>query len=157
MTNQKLNFKALALTVSALALLSACSQGNSTHTGNADRLASNAERIDAALERAAYSSVAKGNPGKSVGYFERIYKRNSADATAATNYATSLRDAGYLNRASLVLAPFAENNESPYFVKTEYSAIQLALGNHDQAIRFANEAVLLNPEDFRAFQNLGGG
>ncbi len=156
MTHSKLNLKVLALTVSAAALLGACTDGKAVHTGNADRLGSpNTAQIDAAMERAAYSSVARGEPGKSVRYFERLYKRNNTDPAVATNYANALRDGGFLNRASLVLTPFAQNNESPYFVKTEYSAIQLALGNHDQAIQYANEAALLNPEDYRAFQNLG--
>lgn len=157
MTKIKNKNWALLFGASTCLMLSACAD-NATNTGvasNSDRLASHSERIDAALERAAYSAVAQGQSRQSLGYLERIYQRKSDDPVAATNYAAALRESGDLNRASLVLSAFAEDNESPFFVKSEYSSIQLALGNHNEAARFAGEATLMNPDDFRAYQNLG--
>lgn len=139
--------------VSACLVLAACKTTGSTpsKTGAA---ASNAS-IDAALERAAANANASGEKSQSLGYLEKIYKRNSADPLAAINYAAALREAEYLNEAQLVLAPFANDKKGPPAAKTEYAAIQLALGNDKSAEEYAQRAVVQDPNDFRAFNYLG--
>ena len=148
MTGKKL-YKAL-LCLSATGLLAACQTSQAIEDQN-----SRASKIDSALQRAAYEANSHGGSAESIGYLEKIYKRNSTDVSAALNYAMALRENDYLNRASIVLAPFANDPESPAAVKTEYAAIQLAQGNHVAAEKYAQKAILQNEADFRAYHYLG--
>jgi Flp pilus assembly protein TadD len=140
--------------VSACLILAACKTTGSTPAKTADGGPSNAS-IDAALERAASNASASGQTNQSLGYLEKIYKRNSADPQAAINYAAALREAEYLNQAAMVLAPFANDKKGPPAAKTEYAAIQLALGNGKSAEEYAQKAVIQDPNDYRAFNYLG--
>lgn len=140
------------VTFSACVVLAAC---QTTGTTPAGKDASNNAAIDSALNRAAASAAASGEKGQSLAYLEKIYKRNSEDPVAAINYAAALRDAEYLNQASMVLAPFANDKKGPAAAKTEYAAIQLALGNNKPAEQYAQKAVLQDEGDYRAFHYLG--
>lgn len=143
-------FLKLVLAVSASAMLAACQTAGTS----AKKLGDDAA-IDSALEKAAASSYAQGERGQSLGYLEKIYARNSQDPTAAINYAAGLREAEYYNKASLILSPFASSDKSPAAAKTEFAAIQLALGNNKSAEQYAQKAVIQNPQDFQAFHYLG--
>ena len=66
-----------------------------------------------------------------------------------------MRKAKEYERAAIVLDPFANNPDMPSVAKTEFAAIQLALGNNKKAEQFAQKAVLQNPSDFRAYHYLG--
>ena len=92
---------------------------------------------------------------RSVSFLEGAYSRNSGDVAIATEYAESLRLAGDLNKAALVLAPFANDKGSPADTKAEYAAIQLAMGNNPGAEQFAQKAVLQDPENYLAYHYLG--
>jgi Flp pilus assembly protein TadD len=142
-------FLKTTLTISTSLMLAACQT-----TGTTPSPGENAA-IDSALERAAASSYAQGEKGQSLGYLEKIYARNSQDPAAAVNYASALREAEYYNQASLVLSPFANNPKSPAAAKTEFSAIQLALGNNKSAEQYAQKAVIQDPADFKAYHYLG--
>ncbi len=150
MTNFKRSF-VLTLFVSSALLLGACETTGST----TDAVAERTSKIDSVLNRAANSAAARGETGNSLAIFEKVYKRNSSDAGAALQYARALRESDYLNRASLVLSPFAAEINSAPGIKTEYAAVQLALGHYDVAEDNAQQAILQNSEDYRAFHYLG--
>ncbi|MCC7304785.1 MAG: tetratricopeptide repeat protein [Alphaproteobacteria bacterium] len=93
--------------------------------------------------------------GQSLGSLEKAYARNSADPDLATQYAMALREADYAGRAATVLEPFANDSKSPASAKREYAAIQLALGNDEEAEKYAQKAVLQDPADGKAYHYLG--
>ncbi|MBP7721604.1 MAG: tetratricopeptide repeat protein [Alphaproteobacteria bacterium] len=141
-----------AMMVSACALLAACqTTGSSTAAGHAASDGS----VDAALERAAAASSASGDKRQSLSILEKLYKRNSEDPQVAIDYAAALREAEYLNQAAMVLAPFANDKKGPPAAKTEYAAIQLALGNNKSAEEYALKAVTQDQNDYRAYHYLG--
>lgn len=141
-----------AMMVSACALLAACqTTGSSTAAGHAAGDGS----VDAALERAAAASSASGDKRQSLSILEKLYKRNSEDPQVAIDYAAALREAEYLNQAAMVLAPFADDKKGPAAAKTEYAAIQLALGNNKSAEEYAQKAVTQDQGDYRAYHYLG--
>lgn len=113
------------------------------------------ERMDAAIEKAAISASKGGSVGATLLALEKKYKRESDNPEVALNYAGVLRQAGYLNRAELVLKPFADDEHAIAGAKTEMSMIELGLGNYDAAEKYAQGAVLQDAEDYQAYQNLG--
>ncbi len=148
-------FLKTTMAVTTCVLLAACQTTGTTPAGKSDTASTTAAGIDAALERAAVSAAAAGDKGQSLSYLEKIYKRNSADPVTATNYAAALRGAEYLNQAALVLQPFANDKKAPAAAKTEYAAVQLALGNNKEAEEYAQKAVVQDQSDFRAYHYLG--
>ncbi len=114
-----------------------------------------AERIDTALEKAASEAATKGNKSQNLSYLEKIYARKSTDPEAAINYGAALREAKEYERAALVLAPFASSADAPAQAKTEYAGVQLALGNNDEAEKYAQKAVMQDAKQYRAFHYLG--
>lgn len=147
-------FLKATMAVTTCVMLAACQTSGSTPSQKATADANSAS-IDAALERAAAASAASGDSSQSLTYLEKLYKRNSSDPQAAISYAAALREAEYYNQASLILAPFANDKKSPAAAKTEFAALQLALGNNKQAEQYAQKAVLQDPQDYRAYQYLG--
>lgn len=134
----------------ALAALSGCQT-----SADPSAVQARSDKINAALERAAINAAGTGEVKKTLAYLEQLYKRNSNDEAAALRYAEALRKTDYLNRAGLVLAPFAKAEDSSAEVNREYAAIQLALGYYDQAERFAQKAIVKNEKDYKAYHYLG--
>ncbi len=124
-----------ALLLGASLLLSACGTTGSTGKNSQN------SRINAALNHAAQEAAANGYDEKALQLLGNTYKRNANSANAAINYAQALRKADYLNRASIVIAPFANDSKAPAAAKLEYAAIQLALGNYSRAQDYAKQAV----------------
>lgn len=143
-------FLTTTIAISTMLLTAAC---QTTQPSPQADLRSN--KIDSALQRAAIGAEARGGKKGSLTLNERLYKRNSNDPIAALNYSQSLRANDFVDRAALVIAPFANDENTPAALKTEYSAIQLALGNHIAAEKYAQKAVLQNPEDPQAYHYLG--
>ena len=140
--------KILLLSASLLTL-GACQTTNSN--GSYDQ----ASKIDRVLQNAARTASARGDNEQEVAILENRYKRNSDDPYIATEYAGALREAEYLNRASIVLSPFARDTNAPAYVKNEYTKIQLALGNYSVAEDFAQQVIIQDEDNYEAFQNLG--
>ncbi|MCB9990827.1 MAG: hypothetical protein H6867_05540 [Rhodospirillales bacterium] len=137
-----------SLVLATAAALTAC-QTTSTGTSNADK-------IDAVMERAAADAKGRGNEGQSLALLEQLYKRNSSDAEVAMKYAHALRQAGYYNRAALVLGPFAKSdNLESAELAIEYASIQAAMGNYSDAEAAARKAVLLDDQSGKAYHVLG--
>jgi Flp pilus assembly protein TadD len=134
----------LALVLTACSMLAACASGAS----------SDAAKLDGAMQRAAAAAEQQGQP-MSLTAAERLYTKDSSNPDSAIKYAAALREAGYANRASVILQPFADDAKTAGNVKTEFSAIQLALGNNETAERYAQKAVLKDPNDARAYHYLG--
>ncbi len=117
--------------------------------------ASRAERLDSAIEKATLSAAQKGSVSASLLALERKYKRESENPEIALAYAQGLRQSGYNERAALVLKPFSQEQTVAPGVNTEMSMIQLALGDYDGAEKFAQAAIIQDPTDYYAYQNLG--
>lgn len=116
----------------------------------------NTAKINAAIDQTIEKSGGvKAVQAKSLIALEKEYKENSADPTIAYQYAKALRQADYANRASTVLTPFVHQPTIAPNVNREMSSIELALGNFRSAEKYAQQAVLQDPEDFQAYQNLG--
>jgi Flp pilus assembly protein TadD len=146
--NMKTKILKTALSFSALTLLAACAGGEAPEVD-----ATNA-KLDSAIERAEeQTSMETKTPSLSTA--EKAYNKDSKDPVNAVHYAAALREAGYANRASAILTPFADSAKSAPGVKTEFAAIQLALGNNESAEKYAQKAVIQDPNDAKAFHYLG--
>lgn len=136
------------LLVSAMSLtLTAC---QSTSKG------SESDRINAALERVADEASVDGHSVQSLNALEKLYKRDSENPDTAAEYAQALRHNGRLNRAIMVLKPFAEDEKlSNVKVDTEYAALSAAAGNYIDTEHYARKVVLENPESGQGYHLLG--
>lgn len=140
------SFKTIILCTSALALLGACGTTSSVNTSKSGSM----NKVDAALERVA----AQASQQDSLPFWETIYRRNSNDPEAAISYARALRLAGQLEKAGVILAPFARQENGPSNVKTEYAAIHLTAGKYIEAEEFGLKATKQNKKDYEAFHYL---
>lgn len=113
------------------------------------------DQVSAALGRAADQASSKGETAQSLTLLEHIYERDSGNAEAALKYAAALREAGRLNRAAMVLAPFAQGDKGDSGINTEYAAIQAAMGDYLTAETHARQAILQNPDSAEAYHVLG--
>ncbi len=136
-----------------LVIALAAGQLSACQTTSSDK--SNSEGINSAIEKAAMTATIKGSNNASLIALEKKYKRNSSNPKIALEYARNLRQANYLDMASTILTPFAKSDKAKAGVKTEMSMIALSLGNYDLAENYAKEAILQNPTDHEAYQNLG--
>lgn len=150
--NKITHYIVIALAASQLAACQTTGSSSDIGVAKSDGVS---KRMDAAIEKAALSM--SGNSAKTVTLIalEKKYKRDSANPVNALAYATSLRQASYLNRASLVLMPFTKSDDIYTGINTEMSMISLGLGNYDSAEIYAQNAILQNPENYNAYQNLG--
>ncbi|MDB2682920.1 hypothetical protein N9Z27_01560 [Alphaproteobacteria bacterium] len=146
---KKTKLSKLLLTITLGVTLSAC------QTTNAQDQTTRSDKIDAALEQAATAASISGNKKQSLAYLEKIYSRKRDNPVAAINYGKALKEAKEYERAAIVLAPFANDIEAPAAAKTEYAGIQLALGNNDEAEKYAQKAVIQDDKQFKAFHYLG--
>lgn len=125
-------FSLSALIISAL-ILSAC--GASTQTTK---------------------SISTGGYGEHALHSLESQHKNSPDnVKTALKYTKALRQADYLNRASTVIAPFANDEDGDINAKLEYAAIQLSLGNYAAAEDYASYAVTQEPDNPSAHHFLG--
>ena len=145
----------LPLLIMATVSLAACQTTGSSRVSDSKEKISTQDRIDNAIEKVAITASKNGSSSANLIALEKQYKRNSSNPTAALNYARSLRHSGYINRASIILEPFAKDKDAVAGAKTEMSMIALGLGNYDLAEKYAQEAVIQDPTDHFAFQNLG--
>lgn len=132
-----------------LLLTAACAAGSAETEKNLT-----STKVDAALERAAQTMENQGTP-PSAAFIEKAYLRDPSKPENALRYAATLREADYANKASVVLSPFANNPSSPAAAKTEYAAVQLALGNNEMAEKFAQKALSQDQNDAKAWHYLG--
>jgi Flp pilus assembly protein TadD len=139
----------VSLVIAASAALAGC---QTTAPGHVDR----ETKIDAVMAQAAVAAQSHGQTEQNLVILEQLYKRNSSDPQAAMKYAHALRQAGYHNRAALVLGPFARSDKlDNAALAVEYASIQAAMGNYTEAETAARKAVLLSPESGKAYHMLG--
>lgn len=110
-------------------------------------------RVEKALENAVADAAEKA--GQPLPALERDYKRNSKDPDIALAFAKALREDEQLNKAVIVLSPFARGDDARSPVLSEFSAIQLAIGDYETAEVFARKSIVKDPKNFRAYQVLG--
>lgn len=105
--------------------------------------------VDAALERAANQvAIASGQENMgSLRLIERSYTKDSKNPQTAKAYAKALRQNGYANRASVVLAPFAKDPTTSKDIQLEYAFIQMSLGRYVEAEKFAVKSIRQSPSD----------
>lgn len=144
------NIKFFLLSAVSAALLSGCQTTQATQDRDA-----RSSTINAALERAAYQAASRGEDESSLQLLEQMYKRNVNDPASAMKYASALRRLDYLNRAAIVLRPFASAADATTEVKNEFAAIQLAQGNYSTAEEFAQQAIVMDSENYKAYHHLG--
>lgn len=97
-----------------------------------------------------------GQGGESLAAAEKAYKKNSDDVGAAIRYSRALRDAGRYSRASIVITPFAKDDRKPSAAaKSEFAAVQVALGNYDVAADSARKSIAMNDKSWQAYHILG--
>lgn len=113
------------------------------------------ERVDAAIEKAAITASRHGSKNATLVALEKRYKRQSENPEVAIQYAKALRKANYMNKASAVLRPFADQEDAHAGAKTEMSMIELARGKYSEAEKYAQDAILQDATDYQAYQNLG--
>lgn len=151
-TMKKMKFSNLILIGASCLALTACeTTGANTASSSNDRTA----QIDSVLERMAGTASGNGHTEQSLAILENRYRRNSNDEGLAIEYARALREMQYLNRASMVAAPFARREDSSNAAKNEFAAIQLALGNYTVAEDFSKQVIRSDPQNHTAFQHLG--
>lgn len=136
------------LLASAVSLtLSAC---QTTTAGSDDA------KINAALERVAKETSESGDTVESMAALEKLYKRDSENPEITARYAKSLRLNGRLNRAMMILRPFAEDDKLDNIdVSTEYAAISAAAGDYVETENYARRVVLQDPESGKGYHLLG--
>lgn len=145
-------FLLLGGAVVALGALSACQTTSTDKAAKMDRDA----KIDAVLAQTMAEAEATGDKQNSLLVLEQMYKRNSDDPDVAVRYGRALREAGDLQRAGLVVGPFARDEDlqsAP--AKIEYASIQAAQGNYMMSEEFARQAVVLDPSSGQAYHLLG--
>jgi len=131
----------LILLIGASLALSAC--GSTSSHKSSDRNISNPSPAQPVYDEQALARL------------EQNYKNNPEDLQAAIAYSKALREADYLNRAAIVMRPFANNQEIDAGAKVEYSAIQLALGNDLRAEDYARMAIKQDKDNAQAYHYLG--
>lgn len=135
------------LSAAAVTVLAAC------QTTAQDDARLRSDRIDAAMARAAGES---GNTQtENLINLEREYKRNSDNADIATRYGRALREANRLQRAAVVLTPFADDGKKFPQAKIEYAATLAAMGSYEDAESYARDAIALRNESGQAYHILG--
>lgn len=113
--------------------------------------------VSAALARAQEEAfiAAGGKVDPALKSVESAYKKKPKAQTALP-YAIALRKAGYANRASIVLAPFAKDKNVSLEIKEEFAAIELDLGRFRSAEQVAADAIRTDPHGaYRAYNYLG--
>ena len=143
------------LLLTATVALGACQTTGSDRKAESKPKISQEQRIDAAIEKAAITASKSGSTSATLLALEKQYKRNSSDPAYALAYAKGLRQVGHVKRAALVLEPFAKEENAIAGAKTEMSMIALGMSDYDMAEKYAQQAVIQNPSDHFAFQNLG--
>lgn len=143
-----LSFRLVTLTLlsgSAL-MLAACGTTENGPTANGSA-------TSAALAQAADDAA---GASASLPSLEKIYKRDTNNVNNAVRYSRGLREAGRLSRASIIMAPFAKDDRKPSSAaKTEFAAVQVALGNYDVAAENARKATAMDGKSWQAYDILG--
>ncbi len=133
----------------AVLALSACA-GTGTNTGAGSP--SRAEQIDRAMAR---SGEMAGASHESLPAVEQAYKHSSDNPAVALRYARALRADGQINKAVIVLSPFARKDNAESDISSEFAAIHLEMGDYETAEKFARAAILKDATNYGAYQVLG--
>ncbi|MCB1838713.1 MAG: tetratricopeptide repeat protein [Rhodospirillales bacterium] len=147
-------FSNYLILAAALVQLTACQTTGSDQQAADMAKQQQSAKIDAAIDKA-LAEGGEANLSGALLALERQYKRDSSNPDTAYRYAKALRQADFANRASVVLTPFAKQPEAPSGILSEMSSIELSLGHFKSAENYAQQAVMKNPEDYIAYQNLG--
>lgn len=142
---------------SSIIALSACqtTQKTGEETVSAEAVTDRQNRIDSALNRAAAQALKAGNTGQAISILEKSYKRNSQNASVATQYAYALRKTGQIDKADLVLQSFANKADASISTQQEYASIQLETGEYATAESFARKVIGRDEESSEAQHTLG--
>lgn len=132
--------------------LSACAGTGPVDGADAARSESRMEKIDRAMSRAGESPAAAR---ESLSAAEQAYTHHSDNPAAALEYARALRADGQINKAVIVLSPFARKDDAESDISSEFAAIHLEMGDYETAEKFARAAILEDATNYGAYQELG--
>ena len=146
----------LPLFISTLAL-SACAGSTPPVTTTTDTMQPSltSRTIDKAIEKALKDAETHGNTQEVLSILSQVHSRNPDDPIVATRYARALREDDQINSAARVLEPFLEPDIKNKESITEMAMVQLALGNHNNAEDYAQQAINLDEKNARAYLALG--
>ncbi len=113
------------------------------------------DKISSALDRAAGEAGRQGSSAGSLILLERVYKRDPQNGEAAVKFAKALRDSGDLQKAALVLEPFANGKDATSNILSEFAALQLANTQYSAAETYARKAIAKDQDAYNAYQILG--
>lgn len=113
------------------------------------------DKINAALERAADQADREGESAGSVVLMERLYKRDPKSPENALKYAHALRNNGDMQKAVMVLQPFANDKNAGPATLTEFATINLNMAKYPAAEQYARRAITADETAYKAYQVLG--
>lgn len=147
-----ISLRILLIATTASLTLAACA--NTTHKVSTGKSPYD-EKINAALSRAADQAENDNGSAGSVAILERLYKRDPKNSENAYKYARALRNTGDLQRAVLVLTPFANMDGADADLLTEFATLNVNLGKYQDAETFARKAIAKDDSAYKAYQILG--
>ena len=145
----KKNASMLAPTIGTCTFLAACQTSQSV---NSDGKELHTASVESALQRAATYNT---KPARSLSYLERAYKKSPTDVNVAVEFSSALRGAEKFDQAELILAPFAKEDPPSSAAASEYAAIKLAQGEYEAAEKHAQNAILSDDANYKAYHRLG--
>lgn len=143
-------FKTLLISAATLSLAACASTAQ-----HVDSNSPYDKKINAALERAADQADRDGSSTGSLAIMERLYKRDPKNPENALKFARALRSAGDLQKAALILQPFASDKDAGPDTLTEFATISLNQAQYPTAEQYARRAVTVDPNAYKAYQILG--
>jgi Flp pilus assembly protein TadD len=138
------------LLLSAVVMVAGCSTLGET----AKSLNSADGTVSGAMARAADAAAKGGMPQESLALNAKLYKRDPRNPDYILAYSRSLRRAGQLDDAILVIRTPANAKKATEPLITECAMVLVAQGQYLQAQQFAEKAVYKNPKSPDAKQAL---
>lgn len=143
------NISTLALCALVSLSLAGCA---TTSSGTAS---SGSTGLDSALETAAAKAAASGKNAEALALMEKYYARNTENPEVALRFAKTLRANGELNKANLVLSPFAKGDKVTQPILSEFAMLQMDRGEFKAAEATARRLIKLDEKNYEAWQVLG--
>lgn len=145
--------KKTLLAMTALCLLAPALSGC---TGSApatdDGLKTSTAAVKAPIPNA---DILYGDRRDKLDVIETMYNKTPKDPLIAARYGKALREAGQYKSAKSVLLPLGNKKEVATFANTELSAIFLSEASFEKAETYATRAIKADPDNYRAWRNLG--
>lgn len=145
-----------------LFILSGCASGPATGTyspnnsiyASGERIPQS-DKIDKGTEEMLKAAESVGNKQEMIAILKRIYNAHPDDPAVAVRYARILREDDQIAAAERILTPFTQGAKTNEDALTEMAMTQLALGEFEEAEKFAQKAIDKDDKNARAYLALG--